>query len=172
MATRLIGLDPGLRRTGWGVIEVEGNSLVHVASGAVTSTAALPLAERLSQLYEALAVVLTAHDPAEAAVEETFVNKNPSSTLKLGQARGAVMLAPAQAGIPVAEYSANLIKKSLVGNGHADKNQVQAMIGILLPGAKPETVDAADALAIAICHAHHRRTPLVAEAVLAEGARR
>lgn len=172
MATRLIGLDPGLRRTGWGVIEVEGNSLFHVASGAVTSTAALPLAERLSQLYEALAVVLTAHDPAEAAVEETFVNKNPSSTLKLGQARGAVMLAPAQAGIPVAEYSANLIKKSLVGNGHADKNQVQAMIGILLPGAKPETADAADALAIAICHAHHRRTPVVTEAVLAEGARR
>ena len=172
MATRLIGLDPGLRRTGWGVIEVEGNCLVHVASGAVTSTAALPLAERLSQLYEALAVVLTAHDPAEAAVEETFINKNPSSTLKLGQARGAVMLAPAQAGIPVAEYSANLIKKSLVGNGHADKNQVQAMVGILLPGAKPETADAADALAIAICHAHHRRTPVVAEAVLAEGARR
>ena len=172
MATRLIGLDPGLRRTGWGVIEVEGNSLFHVASGEVTSTAALPLAERLSQLYEALAVVLTAHDPAEAAVEETFVNKNPSSTLKLGQARGAVMLAPAQAGIPVAEYSANLIKKSLVGNGHADKNQVQAMIGILLPGAKPKTADAADALAIAICHAHHRRTPVVAEAFLAEGARR
>ena len=172
MVTRLIGLDPGLRRTGWGVIEVEGNDLVHVASGAVTSTAALPLAERLSQLYEALAIVLKAHDPTEAAVEETFVNKNPSSTLKLGQARGAVILAPAQAGIPVAEYSANLIKKSLVGNGHADKNQVQAMIGILLPSAKPETADAADALAIAICHAHHRRTPVITEADLAEGARR
>ncbi|MGB0632716.1 MAG: crossover junction endodeoxyribonuclease RuvC [Alphaproteobacteria bacterium] len=170
MAIRLIGLDPGLRRTGWGVIEVEGNGLVHIASGAVTSTASLPLAERLSQLFEALTAVLNLHNPVEAAVEETFVNKNPASTLKLGQARGAVMLAPAQAGVPVTEYSANLIKKSLVGNGHADKNQVQAMVGILLPGAKPETADAADALAIAICHAHHRRAPAIAEAALTAGA--
>ena len=170
MAIRLIGLDPGLRRTGWGVIEVEGNSLVHVASGAVTSTASLPLSERLSQLFDSLTGILDLHAPAEAAVEETFVNKNPASTLKLGEARGAVMLAPAQAGIPVAEYSANLIKKSLVGNGHADKNQVQTMVGILLPGAKPETADAADALAIAICHAHHRRAPAVANAALAAGA--
>lgn len=171
MAIRLIGLDPGLRRTGWGVIEVDGNSLVHVASGAVISTASLPLADRLSQLFEALTGVLNIHRPAEAAVEETFVNKNPASTLKLGQARGAVMLAPAQLGLPVAEYSANLIKKSLVGNGHADKNQVQAMVGILLPGAKPETADAADALAIAICHAHHRRAPAIADAAPAAGAR-
>jgi crossover junction endodeoxyribonuclease RuvC len=171
MAIRLIGLDPGLRRTGWGVIEVDGNSLVHVASGAVISAASLPLADRLSQLFEALTGVLNIHRPAEAAVEETFVNKNPASTLKLGQARGAVMLAPAQLGLPVAEYSANLIKKSLVGNGHADKNQVQAMVGILLPGAKPETADAADALAIAICHAHHRRAPAIADAALAAGAR-
>ena len=171
MAIRLIGLDPGLRRTGWGVIEVDGNSLVHVASGAVISTASLPLADRLSQLFEALTGVLNIHRPAEAAVEETFVNKNPASTLKLGQARGAVMLAPAQLGLPVAEYSANLIKKSLVGNGHADKNQVQAMVSILLPGAKPETADAADALAIAICHAHHRRAPAIAGAALAAGAR-
>ena len=165
MAIRLIGLDPGLRRSGWGVIEVEGNSLVHVASGAVTSDAKAPLAERLSQLFTALTDVISLHQPAEAAVEETFVNKNPASTLKLGQARGAVMLAPAQLGLPVAEYAANLIKKSLVGNGHADKNQIQAMINILLPGAKPETADAADALAVAVCHAHHRRAPAVVEAL-------
>jgi crossover junction endodeoxyribonuclease RuvC len=167
MAIRLIGLDPGLRRSGWGVIEVEGNSLVHVASGAVTSDAKAPLAERLSQIFSALTDVISLHQPAEAAVEETFVNKNPASTLKLGQARGAVMLAPAQLGIPVAEYAANLIKKSLVGNGHADKNQIQAMINILLPGAKPETADAADALAVAVCHAHHRRAPAVVEALRA-----
>ena len=139
-------------------------------SASKTSTASLPLAERLSQLFEALTAVLNLHNPVEAAVEETFVNKNPASTLKLGQARGVVMLAPAQLGIPVAEYAANLIKKSLVGNGHADKNQVQAMINILLPGAKPETPDAADALAVAICHAHHRRANVLAEAVLRQSA--
>ena len=165
MRIRLIGLDPGLRRSGWGVIEVEGNSLIHIASGAVTSDSKASLAERLSQLFDALTGVISLHQPDEAAVEETFVNKNPASTLKLGQARGAVMLAPAQLGIPVAEYAANLIKKSLVGNGHADKNQVQAMINILLPGAKPETPDAADALAVAICHAHHRRAPAIVEAL-------
>ena len=161
MGIRLIGLDPGLRRTGWGVIEVDGNSLVHIASGAVTSDSKNTLADRLSELFDSLREVIAIHEPAEAAVEETFVNKNPSSTLKLGQARGAVMLAPAQCGVPVSEYSANLIKKSLVGNGHADKNQVQAMVQILLPGAKPKTADAADALAIAICHAHHRRAPAI-----------
>lgn len=155
---RLIGLDPGLRRTGWGVIEADGNRLVHVASGTVGSDAALSLAERLSQLFDGLAQVIALYGPAEAAVEETFVNRNPASTLKLGQARGAVLLAPAQAGLPVAEYPANLIKKALVGNGHADKTQIQAMVGILLPGARPDSADAADALAIAICHAHHRGT--------------
>ena len=155
---RLIGLDPGLRRTGWGVIEVEGNRLSHVASGAVVSDAGLSLAERLSQIFDGLTTVIAGHDPAEAAVEETFVNRNPASTLKLGQARGAVLLAPAQAGIRVTEYPATLIKKALVGNGHADKKQVQAMVAILLPGARPDTADAADALAIAICHAHHRST--------------
>ena len=164
MGIRLIGLDPGLRRTGWGVIEVHGNGLVHIASGAVTSNNKNSLADRLSELFDGLLEVIAIHAPAEAAVEETFVNKNPSSTLKLGQARGAVMLAPAQCGVPVAEYSANLIKKSLVGNGHADKTQVQAMVQILLPGAKPETKDAADALAIAICHAHHRRAPALVSA--------
>jgi len=170
MRIRLIGLDPGLRRSGWGVIEVEGNSLVHVASGAVTSDAKAPLADRLSQLFTALTDVIATYEPAEAAVEETFVNKNPASTLKLGQARGVVMLAPAQRGLPVAEYAANLIKKSLVGTGHADKNQVQAMINILLPGARPETPDAADALAVAICHAHHRRALVPGQPALRQSA--
>ena len=170
MRIRLIGLDPGLRRSGWGVIEVEGNSLVHVASGAVTSDAKAPLADRLSQLFTALTDVIATYEPAEAAVEETFVNKNPASTLKLGQARGVVMLAPAQLGLPVAEYAANLIKKSLVGTGHADKNQVQAMINILLPGARPETPDAADALAVAICHAHHRRALVLGQSALRQSA--
>ena len=169
MVIRLLGLDPGLRRSGWGIIEIEGSRLVHVASGSVTSDASATLAERLSQLFTALTDIIETHRPDEAAVEETFVNKNPASALKLGQARGAVMLAPAQLGIPVAEYAANLIKKSLVGNGHADKNQVQAMLNILLPGAKPETADAADALAVAICHAHHRRAPAIAEALRVAG---
>jgi crossover junction endodeoxyribonuclease RuvC len=117
-------------------------------------------------LFNALSGIIEMHRPDEAAVEETFVNKNPSSTLKLGQARGVVMLAPALLDLPVAEYAANLIKKSLVGNGHADKKQVQAMVRILLPGAKPETADAADALAVAICHAHHRRAPALVQAGL------
>lgn len=163
---RLIGLDPGLRRTGWGVIEVSGNRLTHIANGTVGSDAALSLAERLSQLFDGLAAVIAEHRPDEAAVEETFVNRNPASTLKLGQARGAVLLAPAQSGIHVAEYPANLIKKALVGNGHADKNQIQAMISILLPGAKTAGADAADALAVAICHAHHRTSSAVAAAAL------
>lgn len=163
---RLIGLDPGLRRTGWGVIEVSGNRLTHVANGTVGSDAALSLAERLSQLFDALTAVIAEYRPDEAAVEETFVNRNPSSTLKLGQARGAVLLAPAQSGIPVAEYPANLIKKALVGNGHADKNQIQAMVSILLPGAKTAGADAADALAVAVCHAHHRKSPAVAAPTL------
>ncbi|PPR10418.1 MAG: Crossover junction endodeoxyribonuclease RuvC [Alphaproteobacteria bacterium MarineAlpha11_Bin1] len=166
MAIRLIGLDPGLRCTGWGIIEVDGSSLKHVASGEIKSTASLPLSDRLSQLFESITGVLNLHSPDEAAIEETFVNKNPSSTLKLGHARGAVMLAPARLGISVSEYSANLIKKSLVGNGHADKNQVQAMVCVLLPGAKPKTADAADALAIAICHAHHRQLPTISGAAL------
>lgn len=168
---KLLGLDPGLRATGWGVVSFEGGHLRHVANGTIRTPSSAPLAERLFALFRNLVDVIEAQSPDSAAVEETFVNKNPASTLKLGQARGAVMLAPAQLGLPVAEYSANLIKKSLVGNGHADKNQVQAMVGILLPGAKPETADAADALAIAICHAHHRRAPAIADAALAAGAR-
>ena len=155
---RLIGLDPGLRSTGWGVIEVEGSHLRHVANGAVTSNAALSTAERLVELYDGLATVLERFAPAAAAVEETFVNRNAHSTLKLGLARGAVLLAPARAGIPVAEYAANAVKKSVVGVGHADKDQVQMMVRRLLPGVDFAGPDATDALAVAICHAHHAAT--------------
>ena len=162
---RLIGLDPGLRLTGWGVIDVEGNRLRHVAHGVVKVPADQSLAERLCALFEAIAAVVTAQQPTEAAVEETFVNVNPGSTLKLGQARGVVMLAPARAGLPVFEYAANLVKKSVVGTGHADKRQIAMMVGRLLPGVEA-TADAADALAVAICHAHHRATAKRVEAAL------
>ena len=154
---RLIGLDPGLRLTGWGVIDVEGNRLRHVAHGVIKVSVAGSLAERLNELFDAIAVVVAMQQPAEAAVEETFVNVNPGSTLKLGQARGVVMLAPARAGLPVYEYATNLVKKSVVGTGHADKRQIAMMVGRLLPGVVA-TADAADALAVAICHAHHRAT--------------
>jgi crossover junction endodeoxyribonuclease RuvC len=154
---RLIGLDPGLRLTGWGVIDVEGNRLRHVAHGVIKVTTAGTLAERLHELFEGVAGIVAAQQPVEAAVEETFVNANPGSTLKLGQARGVVMLAPARAGLPVYEYAANLVKKSVTGAGHADKQQIAMMVGRLLPGVEA-TADAADALAVAICHAHHRAT--------------
>jgi crossover junction endodeoxyribonuclease RuvC len=154
---RLIGLDTGLRSTGWGVIEVSGNRLTHVASGVVHSDEKCPLAERLCQLFDAVTAVISRWSPVEAAVEETFVNKNPTSTLKLGQARGAVLMAPAKLGLPVLEYGANHIKKSVVGVGHAEKRQVEMMVRRLLPGSDA-TADAADALAVAICHAHHRST--------------
>jgi crossover junction endodeoxyribonuclease RuvC len=151
---RLLGLDPGLRHTGWGVVDVFGNRLVPVAAGAVHSDGKAPLPTRLVELFRQLDDVLERYRPDEAAVEETFVNKNPASTLKLGVARGVVLLAPARRGIPVAEYSANLVKKSVVGVGHADKAQVEMMVRRLLPGIEA-TADAADALAVAICHAHH-----------------
>ena len=154
---RLIGIDPGLQRTGWGVLAVEGSRLSHQGHGVIVSDAKLPLPDRLRQLYQALGDVLTQWQPAEAAIEETFVNKNPTSTLKLGQARGVLLLAPAMAGIPVAEYTPNLIKKSVVGTGHAQKAQVAMMVTTLLPSAGKVTDDAADALAVAICHAHLRR---------------
>lgn len=163
-AKRLIGLDPGLQNTGWGVIDVSGNRLRHVADGVIRTNGALAMAERLRQLHEGLRDVLDLYQPDEAAVEETFVNKNPSSTLKLGQARGVVLLAPALAGLVIAEYAANLVKKSVVGVGHADKTQIQMMVSTLLPGAAMESPDAADALAVAICHAHHRTAPAYAEA--------
>ena len=162
---RLIGLDPGLRLTGWGVIDVEGNRLRHVAHGVVKVAGDRPLAERLAELFEAIAAVVAAQQPLEAAVEETFVNINPGSTLKLGQARGVVMLAPARAGLPVFEYAANLVKKSVTGAGHADKRQIAMMVGRLLPGVEA-SADAADALAVAICHAHHRATAKRVEAAL------
>jgi crossover junction endodeoxyribonuclease RuvC len=154
-AFRLIGLDPGLRRTGWGVIDVRGQHLRFIADGVVSSTATLELADRLSQLWHGLNDVLDEWRPEAAAVEESFVNKNPASTLKLGMARGVVLLAPSLKGLPVAEYTPNLVKKSVTGSGHADKAQVQAMVRHLLPGALGTQADAADALAVAICHAHH-----------------
>jgi len=155
---RLLGLDPGLRHTGWGVIDVAGNRLSHVADGAVHSDATLSLAERLRQLHEGLIAVIDRYRPDETAIEETFVNKNPATTLKLGVARGVALLTPAVRGIPVIEYSTNLVKKSVVGVGHAAKPQVAMMVRRLLPGCLAEKGDAADALAVAICHAHHRST--------------
>ncbi len=167
MAIRLLGLDPGLRHTGWGVIDVDGNSMRAVASGAVSAEQALPMADRLQRIFQGIGAVIADHQPHECAIEETFVNRNPVSTLKLGHARAAAMLAAAEAGLPVTEYSPNAVKKSVVGTGHADKVQVSAMVNMLLPTAKPETADAADALAIAICHAHHRATATVLAAAAA-----
>jgi crossover junction endodeoxyribonuclease RuvC len=151
---RVLGLDPGLRHTGWGVIDVAGNRLSHVADGVVHAPVDLPLADRLVVLFHQVIDVIARFRPDEAAVEETFVNKNAASTLKLGVARGVVLLAPAERGLPVAEYSANLVKKTVVGAGHAEKAQVQMMVRRLLPGCAIATPDAADALAVAICHAH------------------
>ena len=155
---RMLGIDPGLRATGWGVIDVDGNRLIHVAHGVVKSDRTASLAVRLTQLHEGLCAVVEQYRPASAAVEETFVNKNPRSTLSLGQARGVALLAPALSGLEVSEYAANLIKKSVVGSGHADKRQVAAMVHRLLPGCLTTSSDAADALAVAICHAHHVQT--------------
>ena len=155
---KLLGLDPGLRRTGWGIIVAEDSRLGHLANGCVATEGGLGLAERLVQIYDGLARVIERYRPDESAVEETFVNRNPMSTLKLGQARGVVLLAAARAGLVVAEYSPNLIKKTVVGTGHAAKQQIQAMVGVLLPGCAIAGADAADALAVAICHAHHRIT--------------
>jgi len=157
-SVRILGIDPGLRRTGWGVIEAEGNRLVFIACGSVEPPEGLPLSNRLLAIHEGLAAVLSDHRPIEAAVEQTFVNKDGVATLKLGQARGVAMLAPAMFGISVAEYAPNQIKKTVVGAGHADKNQVAMMLKILLPKAEPRSPDAADALAVAITHAHHRQS--------------
>ncbi|HEY9217718.1 MAG TPA: crossover junction endodeoxyribonuclease RuvC [Phenylobacterium sp.] len=153
---RILGLDPGLRRTGWGVVSVEGVRISHVAHGVIAPPEAAPFAERLLFLFEAITLVIAEHAPHEAAVEETFVNKNASSTLKLGHARAAAMIAPARAGLPVAEYAATVVKKSVVGTGAADKTQVAYMIRRLLPTAGDATADAADALAVAIAHANSR----------------
>ncbi|KKB07394.1 crossover junction endodeoxyribonuclease RuvC [Devosia chinhatensis] len=155
-AVRIIGIDPGLRRCGWGIIEALDNRLRFVAGGTLTPPVDGPLSDRLAALAEGLNGVLDAHRPDEAAVEETFVNAGVRSALILGQARGVVLVTPALRGLPVAEYAANLVKKSVVGTGHAAKDQVGLMVRTLLPGAQVKGADAADALAIAICHAHHR----------------
>ena len=169
---RILGLDPGLRCTGWGLIDAAEGRLRHVAHGAVASDDQAALAERLVTLYDGLAAVIAQYQPHEAAVEETFVNRNPTSTLRLGTARGIALLAPARAGLRVAEYGANHIKKSVVGAGHAGKAQVQAMVAHLLPGLGLATADAADALAVAICHAHHRETEIAVAATRSDGATR
>jgi crossover junction endodeoxyribonuclease RuvC len=155
-SVRILGLDPGLRRTGWGLVAVDGARLAHVAHGVIAPSEKLPFAERLLALFEGLTEVIAAHAPDEAAVEETFVNTNAASTLKLGHARACCLIAPARAGLPVAEYAATVVKKAVVGTGGADKDQVGFMIRRLLPTAGEATADAADALAVAIAHAHHR----------------
>ena len=162
---RIIGIDPGLRNTGWGVIEQDGHRLSYVADGSVHSEADAPLAVRLLQIHQQLVEVIRSFAPDEAAIEETFVNKDARATLKLGQARGAAMLAPARLGLPVAEYAPNVIKKSVVGAGHAEKDQIKHMVKMLLPRAEMNSTDSTDALAIAICHAHHRKSLSLAAAL-------
>ena len=171
----ILGLDPGLRRTGWGVIETAGNRLRHVGHGVVDTDAGASVPERLCTLHDGLAQTIARYAPDEAAVEESFVNRNPDSTLKLGLARGVALLAPALAGLPVHEYAANRIKKALVGAGHADKEQVALMVRHLLPGVGDAPADATDALAVAICHAHaagtHARWQPAAQAAAPKPAR-
>lgn len=151
---RLLGIDPGLQKTGWGVIDVYGSRLLYVADGVIYSNSELSLADRLCQLFDGMTAVVDQYKPEEAAIEQVFVNRNPVSTLKLGQARGAVMLAPAKFGIQVFEYLPNEIKKTVTGTGHAAKQQIGMMVKILLSGVSPKQEDSADALAVAICHAH------------------
>ena len=155
-AIRIIGIDPGLRCTGWGVVDTEGSRLSFVAAGTVLSDEKRALADRLNQLHLGLSAVIGEYGPHEASVEATFVNRNGAATLKLGQARGIAMLVPAQCGLAVAEYAPNQVKKTVVGAGHGDKQQIRTMVSVLLPKAVFDSDDAADALAIAICHAHHR----------------
>ena len=155
---RIIGIDPGLRQTGWGLIEAEGNALKFLSAGTIASDAKAPLATRLRQLYLQLEIIVADHNPQEAAIETTFVNRDANATLKLGHARGIAMLVPALAGVEVAEYAPNAVKKAVVGAGHGDKRQVQTMVRTLLPAARFDTEHAADALAVAICHASMRRS--------------
>ena len=163
---RILGIDPGLRRTGWGVIASEGNRLVFLACGSLATQDGAALATRLLAIHDGLRRVVDEHAPDEAAVEATFVNKDASATLKLGQARGVAMLAPAIAGLRVAEYAPNLVKKTIIGVGHGEKAQIRMMISVLLPKADPRTHDAADALALAVTHAHHRQSVLVRATVI------
>jgi len=162
---RILGIDPGLRRTGWGVIASEGNRLVFLACGSLATQDGAALATRLLAIHDGLRRVVDEHAPDEAAVEATFVNKDASATLKLGQARGVAMLAPAIAGLRVAEYAPNLVKKTIIGVGHGEKAQIRMMISVLLPRADPKSHDAADALAIAVTHAHHRQSAVLAAAM-------
>ena len=162
---RILGIDPGLRRTGWGVVEITGNRLGFLGCGSVLTDNRAALAARLLAIHDGLMRILDEYRPDEAAVEATFVNKDATATLKLGQARGIAMVVPAKAGLPVAEYAPNLVKKSIVGAGHGDKAQVRMMIGVLLPKADPASDDAADALAVAVTHAHHRQSVVLKVAV-------
>jgi crossover junction endodeoxyribonuclease RuvC len=158
---RILGIDPGLRRTGWGMVVIDGNRLSYVACGSLATDDKAALAIRLLSIHDGLRQVVSDHAPDEAAVEATFVSKDGSATLKLGQARGIAMLVPAIAGLPVAEYAPNLVKKTIVGAGHCEKAQIRMMVGVLLPKAAPQSDDAADALAIAVCHAHHRQSAVL-----------
>ena len=158
---RILGIDPGLRRTGWGVVEIAGNRLTFIACGSVETKNGALVAARLVTIHDGLLRVVDEFRPEEAAVEATFVNSNAAATLKLGQARGVALLVPAQHGIAVAEYAPNLVKKTIVGSGHGDKAQIRMMIGVLLPKADPKSEDAADALAIAVTHAHHRQSAIL-----------
>jgi crossover junction endodeoxyribonuclease RuvC len=160
-AIRILGIDPGLRRTGWGVVEIAGNRLGFIGCGTVATNNEESLAARLLVIHDGLMRVLDEFRPDEAAVEATFVNKDANATLKLGQARGIAIVVPAKAGVPVSEYAPNLVKKSIVGAGHGDKAQIRMMIGVLLPKADPSSDDAADALAVAVTHAHHRQSVLL-----------
>lgn len=167
---RVLGIDPGLRRTGWGLVTADGSRLTHVANGSVASDPACDLSTRLMQIFSGLSEVVDGLEPDEAGIEETFVSRNPRATLKLGQARGIALLVPARRGIPVREYAPNRIKKSVVGSGHAAKRQIRAMVRVLLPGAAIENNDAADALAVAITHAHHAFSGQARLEAAAEGA--
>ena len=155
---RVVGIDPGLRATGWGVVAIEGTALTFIAAGTIKAPLDGEMAARLLVLHAGLAEILGQWRPDEAAVEQSFVNRDAQATLKLGQARGIALLAPAQAGLPVAEYAPNAVKKAIVGAGHAEKVQIRAMVRVLLPRASFDSDHAADALAIAICHAHHRQS--------------
>lgn len=161
--TIILGIDPGLQHTGWGVIAISGNQLSFVACGTIHTDAKIPMPQRLRELHDGLQQVVAIYKPQEAALEETFVNKNNASSLKLGQARGAIMLSVNLAGLELAEYSANLVKKSVVGSGHAGKEQVAMMVKILLPASDAKGEDAADALAVAICHSNHRTANIMAK---------
>jgi crossover junction endodeoxyribonuclease RuvC len=168
---RILGVDPGLQKTGWGIVEAEGASLKYIACGTIKTKASDPLSERLLTIDHGLSQVIVMHKPNSSAIEETFVNKNPASALKLGIARGAAFLPPARAGLHVAEYPANLVKKTIVGAGHASKDQIAMMVKTLLPLACPDSEDAADALAIAICHAQHAASHVKMGGVMSGAAR-